>query len=130
MTWLLGILLTMLVVAIGLLIVSKIPGLGVEVDSFGIAIVAAIVFGVLNGLLGWLVDFFKWTVLLVPLAWVLNVIIFALAAALVQGFRLRNGILSAILGALALAIVNQIMFSLLGRAGVTAAAAVTSLSIG
>lgn len=130
MTWLLGILLTILVVAIGFLIVSKFPGLGVEVDSFGIAIVAAIVFGVLNGLLGWLVDLLRWTILLVPLAWLLNVIIFSLTAGLVQGFRLRNGIISAVLGALALAIVNQIMFSLLRRAGIAAAIAITGLSVG
>ncbi len=129
MTWLLGILVTILVVAIGFLIVSKLPGLGVEVDSFGIAIVAAIVFGVLNGLLGWLVDFLKWTILLVPLAWLMNVIIFSLTAWLVEGFRLRNGIISAILGALALSIINQVMFSLLGRAGVVSAA-ITTLSVG
>ncbi len=129
MTWLLGILVTILVVAIGFLIVSKLPGLGVEVDSFGIAIVAAIVFGVLNGLLGWLVDFLKWTILLVPLAWLMNVIIFSLTAWLVEGFRLRNGIISAILGALALSIINQVMFSLLGRAGVVSAA-ITTLGVG
>ncbi|MBE9028615.1 phage holin family protein [filamentous cyanobacterium LEGE 11480] len=130
MSWIIGILVTMVVVALGLLIVSKIPGLGVEVDSFGIAVVSAIVFGVLNGLLGWLVNFFNFTVLLAPLAWVLNVVIFGLAAWLVQGFRLRNGILSAVLGAIALAVINQIVFALLGKAGITAATAITSLSIG
>jgi putative membrane protein len=105
------------------------PGLGVEVDTMGIALTAAVVFGVLNGLLGWLVNFFNFTVFLAPLAWVLNVVIFGLAAWLVQGFRLRNGILSAVLGAIALAIINQIVFTLLGKAGVVAAAVATGVSL-
>jgi putative membrane protein len=129
MGWLFGILVTMIVVALGLLIISKIPGLGVEVDSMSIALISAIVFGVLNALLGWLVNFFNFTVFLAPLAWVLNVVIFGLAAWLVQGFRLRNGILSAVLGAIALAIINQIVFTLLGKAGVVAAAVATGVSL-
>lgn len=130
MSFLLTILVTTIVVALGLLLVSKIPGLGVEVDSIGIAITAAIVFGILNGLLGWLVAFFEFTRLLIPLAWLLNVVIFGLAAWLVQGFRLRNSWISAVLGAIALAIINQIIFALLGRAGIATATALTSLAVG
>lgn len=102
-----SLIITTLIVALGLLIISKLP-IGVEVDSIGIAVVSAIVFGLLNGALGWLVGFMKWTVVLWPLALVLNIIIFGLAAWLVQGFRLRNGIISAALGAFALAIVTQL----------------------
>jgi putative membrane protein len=112
MTWLIGIIVTMLVVAVGLLIISKIPGLGVEVDSMGIALTSAIVFGVLNGLLGWIGAVAKFTFILTPIAWVMNIVIFGLAAWLVQGFRLKNGILSAVLGALALSLLLQIASAL------------------
>jgi putative membrane protein len=118
MTWLIGIIVTMLVVAVGLLIISKIPGLGVEVDSMGIALTSAIVFGVLNGLLGWVGAAAKWTFILTPIAWVMNIVIFGLAAWLVQGFRLKNGILSAVLGALALSLLLQIASALLPQLGV------------
>jgi putative membrane protein len=102
-----SLIITTLIVALGLLIISKLP-IGVEVDSIGIAVISAIVFGLLNGLLGWLVAFMRWTIVLWPLALVMNIVIFGLAAWLVQGFRLRNGLISAALGAFALAIVTQL----------------------
>ncbi len=108
---------TTLIVALGLLIISRLP-IGVEVDSLGIALISAIVFGLLNGVLGWLVDFMKWTVFLWPLALVMNVVIFGLAAWLVQGFRLKNGIVSAALGAFALAIVTQLTKYLMVQVGI------------
>ncbi|MGV0028882.1 phage holin family protein [Phormidesmis priestleyi] len=42
-----------------------------------------------------------------------SIIIFSLAAWLVEGFRLRWGIGSAVIGAIALAIINFILFSIL-----------------
>jgi putative membrane protein len=118
MTWLLGILVTMIVVAAGLLIISKIPAIGVEVDSMGIALSAAVVFGVLNGLLGWIGGIAKATVILSPISWVMNIVIFGLAAWLVQGFRLRNGILSAVLGAFALSLLFSLARYLLPQVGI------------
>ncbi|MBD1892098.1 phage holin family protein [Trichocoleus sp. ST-U2] len=44
---------------------------------------------------------------------VLNAVIFGLAAWLVTGFRLRWGFWSALLGSLALSIVNSVLFHLL-----------------
>jgi len=41
----------------------------------------------------------------------------------VRGFRLRNGIISAVLGAIALSIINGLLFWLLGQTGVLPAAA-------
>ncbi|MEB3292382.1 MAG: phage holin family protein, partial [Synechococcales bacterium] len=90
MAWLIPLLVTLVVVTLSLLIISKLP-LGVEVDSLPIAFVSAIVFGILNALLSPLVNFFKWTILLFPIALVLNVIIFGLSAKLVEGFRLKWG---------------------------------------
>jgi putative membrane protein len=120
MGFLLGFVITTLVVALSLFIISKLP-IGVEIDTPGIAIVSAIVFGLLNGLLGWLVAFFKFTVILTPLALVMNVVIFGLAAWLVEGFRLKNGLISAALGAFALAIVTGIVNYVLNNVGLPAA---------
>jgi putative membrane protein len=118
MSWIIGILVTMIVVALGLLIISKIPAIGVEVDSMGIALTAAVVFGVLNGLLGWVGGIAKATVILSPISWLMNIAIFGLAAWLVEGFRLRNGILSAILGALGLSLIFSLARFLLPQVGI------------
>ncbi|MFM2430766.1 MAG: hypothetical protein RLZZ511_1979 [Cyanobacteriota bacterium] len=131
MGWLIGIVLTMIVVAIGLLVIAKIPGLGVEVDSLSIAVISALVFGVLNGVLGWLGALFKMTFILTPLAWVLNIVIFGLTAWLVQGFRLRNGWISAALGALALALITQLINFAIGPQGLgLTTAALSGLNVG
>lgn len=44
---------------------------------------------------------------------VLNAVIFGLAAAIVPGFRLRYGIWSALIGAIALSVINSLIFNLL-----------------
>jgi putative membrane protein len=43
---------------------------------------------------------------------------FALAAKLVEGFRLRWGVWSAIIGALALSFINSILFQILAQVGI------------
>lgn len=103
-----------LVTAISLIIISYIP-IGVEVDSFPKALISAIVFGLLNAFVRPALAFIT-----APVNWlsfglftlVLNAIIFGLAAWLVTGFRLRYGIISAFLGAIALTFVNSILFRL------------------
>jgi putative membrane protein len=113
-SFLIAFLITALVTAISLIIISRIPFLGVEVDSFGKALTAGIIFGILDGLLGWAGGSRILNFLTLGILWlVVNTIIFGLSAWFVQGFRLRNGILSAILGAIALSIVNGILFYLL-----------------
>lgn len=103
-----------IVTAVSLLLISKIPFLGIEVDGVSKALTAGVVFGVLNWVLGWIAGSTILNVLTLGVLWlVVNVIIFGLSAWLVQGFRLRLGILSAILGAIALTIINSILFKLL-----------------
>jgi putative membrane protein len=120
-SFLIGFLITALVTAISLLIISKIPFLGVEIDGVGKAILSAVVFGVLNGLLGWLGGSKILNVLTLGILWlVVNTIIFGLSAWLVEGFRLRNGIISAILGAIALTFINSVIFNLLQMTGLVA----------
>jgi putative membrane protein len=105
-----------LFITISLLIVSKIPLLGVEIDTFGKALISGAVFGVLNAVgqavLG-ATELLNW-VSLGLYGLILNTIVFGLAAKLVVGFRLRNGILSAILGAFFMAIVMSILGAILG----------------
>ena len=107
---------TWLVTSVSFFIISKLP-LGVEIDSFGKAMVSAAVFGLLNVLVQPLI-----TGLSLPLIWlsfglfmvVVNAIIFGLAAWLVDGFRLRHGVWSALIGAIALGFVNSFLFKVLG----------------
>ncbi|MBW4552395.1 MAG: phage holin family protein [Aphanocapsa sp. GSE-SYN-MK-11-07L] len=103
---------TAIVTAISLLIISKLP-LGIEIDSIWKAVVAAVVFGVLNAfvkpILFWLT--LPITIITVGIfALVLNAIIFAITAWLVDGFELRGGFLSAIFGTIALSIINGLIF--------------------
>ena len=103
------------VTAIALLLISKIPFLGIEIDSVGKALLAGVVFGILSWALGWMAGSKILNVLTLGILWlVVNTIIFGLSAWLIEGFRLRNGIISAILGAIALTFVNSVLFKLLG----------------
>ncbi len=115
MTFLIPFIIGVIITAISLLIISKIPFLGIEVDGVGKALLAGVVFGVLSWLLGWMAGSKILNVLTLGLLWlVVNTIIFGLSAWIIEGFRLRNGILSAILGAIALTFVNSILFKILG----------------
>ncbi len=112
------ILITLLVTAVGFFIVSKLPT-GVEIDSFGKAIVSAIVFGILNAfihpildILAFPINFLTFGLISGLFNLIFNAIIFGLAAALVKGFRLRWSILSAFLGAFVLAVFNSIVHHL------------------
>lgn len=104
-------LITWLVITACLLIVSYIPFIGVEIDSFGKAIIAGAVFGILNAIGHWLlVHLGLINMLSLGLfGLIINIIVFGLAAKLVEGFRLRHGIMSAVLGAFCMAIVLSIV---------------------
>lgn len=111
--------------ALILLLVAWLP-LGVEVESFPIALLAAVVIGLLGTLLifplkallalPWLITSLGG--LVTPVSWVFNwlitVILFGLAAWLIPGFRLRNGLVSAILGAVVYAVLSTVLLRLLG----------------
>ncbi|MEA5568142.1 phage holin family protein [Anabaena sp. UHCC 0399] len=110
-----GLIITWLVTAISFLIISRLP-IGVEIDNFGKALITAAVFGILNALLLPLLTLFTLPFIILTLGlffFVLNSIIFGLSAAIVPGFRLRYGFWSALLGSLALAIINSILLRLI-----------------
>jgi len=108
--------LTWLVTAVSFVIISKIP-IGVEIDNFNKALISAAVFGILNVLLRGVLEVVTlpaeviFSGFLVTL--VINAIIFGLSAWLVEGFRLRWGVWSALLGSMALSIVNELLVKIL-----------------
>lgn len=110
-----GLLISWIVTTISFLIISRLP-LGIEIDNVKKAIISAAVFGILNAILRPILFFFTFPFIILTFglfAFVLNAIIFGLAAFLVPGFRLRWGIWSALIGAIALTIINSLLFNLL-----------------
>ncbi|HLO47105.1 MAG TPA: phage holin family protein [Kamptonema sp.] len=108
-------LITWLVTSVSFFIISKLP-LGVEISSFQKAMISAAVFGLLNALVRPV-----FVALGLPFIWItfglftiiINAIIFGLAAWLVEGFWLRWGFWSALLGAIALGFINSLLYQVL-----------------
>jgi putative membrane protein len=118
-----GFLISVVVLAVSLLIISKIPPIGVEIDNPIKALLAGAIIGAFNGIWGFfpgvLRGFFAVISLgLIPL--IGSIIVFGLSAWLIEGFRLRYGIWSAILGAIALAIISSILNTILRSVGLIA----------
>ncbi|MFM7449286.1 MAG: phage holin family protein [Leptolyngbyaceae cyanobacterium] len=112
-------LITLVVNALTLLILSLIPPLGIEVKPLG-ALLGGAIIGLFNGIWSLFPQALRtFTAVLslgvIPL--IGAIIVFGLAAALVEGFRLRFGFWSLILGAISFAIVNSILFWLLRQTG-------------
>lgn len=112
-----GFLVTAIVIAVGLIILSYLP-LGVEVDSPWKALAAGIVLGVLQGAAqlvpGWMTLLPK-ILTLGLFSLIVSTILFGLAAWLVEGFRLKNGIWSALLGAIFISIFKSIALGILDK---------------
>lgn len=108
-------LITLLVTAVSLLIISKLPT-GVEIDSFNKALISAVAFGILNAVLRPILSFISTPITFITFGFftlIINAIIFGLAAALVTGFRLRWGFWSALIGSFALGVINSVIFHIL-----------------
>ena len=103
---------------------------GVELASFGTALWAAVLIGLLGTLLILplkLVLGPVWAItslggLISPVSflfnWIIAVILFGLAAWLIQGFRLKNGLISAVLGAVVYSVISSVVLRALGIADV------------
>ncbi|BAZ45745.1 hypothetical protein NIES4102_27710 [Chondrocystis sp. NIES-4102] len=114
-----AIVVSLIVSAVAFIIISKLPT-GVQVDSFQKALIAALVFGILNALLHPVLNllaapfnFLTFNIFRGVVTLVINGFIFGLSALLIKGFRLQWGIWSALIGSLALSIVNSIIYKLL-----------------
>ena len=115
--------------AVVLLVVGALP-LGVEMAGFGTALGAAVLIGLLGTLLTVplkLVFAPVWAVtslggLITPISflfnWLIAIILFALAARLMDGFRLRNGLFSAVVGAVVYSVISTVVIRVLGLADV------------
>lgn len=118
-----GLIITWLVTTISFIILTKLPT-GIEADDFSKAGIAALVFGLLNGITGWFLHSVILNVLSLGLVFLIgNTILFALAALLVKGFRLKWGIISAFIGGLGVTIINSILFKILTVVGILGTAA-------
>lgn len=119
-----GFLISVVVISISLFIISKLPT-GVEIDSPIAALVGGALIGAFNGLYYIFPNWFRGATAILSLGiipLVGSIIVFGLAAWLVEGFRLRWGIGSAILGAIALAIISSILNAILSATGLVPAA--------
>ena len=105
-----------IVMMVTFIILTLLP-LGIESDGLGRSAIAGLVFGLLNGLLGWFFNNIVVNVLTIGLAFLIgNTLLFGLSALIVKGFRLRWGIMSAFLGGLSTAVISGILFKLLAAA--------------
>ena len=108
-----------IVSASSLLLISQLP-VGVEIDTPAKAYTSAAVIGIVAalvrpilGLFFAIPNFLTFNIFSGVFTFIATVITFAIAASLVQGFRLRAGFWSAIVGALALSLVSNLIYSIL-----------------
>jgi len=124
LVWFLKLLLQWPVRAAILLLITRLP-IGVEMENFPIAVVSALVISLAGALLVWplrliLIPLKMVTTLggLIPVGflfeWLISTLLFGFTAWLIQGFRLRNGLFSAALGALAYSVLSFIALRSLG----------------
>jgi putative membrane protein len=107
-----------------LLLITRLP-IGVEMASFPIALVSALVISLAGTLLIWplrliLAPLKMVTTLggLIPVGflfeWLISILLFGFTAWLIQGFRLRNGLVSAALGSLSYSLISFFVLRALG----------------
>jgi putative membrane protein len=109
----LPLLLYWLLSAVSLLIVAHIVP-GFEVRGFGVALIASLVVGLVNGTLGFLLKVFTFPLTILTLGLfllVINALMLRFAALLVPGFVV-HGFLPAFLGAIVLALVHMVLRTL------------------
>lgn len=109
-----------IVTSISLLIISKLP-LGVEVDTPQKAFISAAILGIVTAVVRPILrlvfavpDLLTFNLLSGLFTFMIAVVCFSLAAWLVEGFRLRFGLWSAVLGAFTLTLINSLIYRLLG----------------
>ena len=99
--------------AVAVWLVSEIVP-GFVVDSLGAALIAAVVIGLVNATLGFVLKLvtFPFTVVTLGLVWlIINGLMLLVAAHFVPGFAI-SGFLAAFMGAIVLSIVNMILRTL------------------
>ena len=120
---LVSLLIAWLVTAVSLYLIALLSQFtGVEINDFKKALISAAVFGIVNALVRPILELISLPITLIFsgsfVSFIINVAMFALAAKLVVGFRLRWGFWSAVIGALALSFINSVLFEFLGQVGI------------
>lgn len=113
-----GFLVTAVVTAVSLLILSRLS-IGLDVDDVGSALLAALVLGLLNATLRPILGFLAFPITLLTFGLfsvVLNALVLYITAALVKGFHLR-GFIHAIIASILLGILNAVILWVLGLLG-------------
>jgi len=119
----LGFLISWLVMTLTFIILTKLPT-GIQADDLGKASIAAMVFGLLNSLTGWFIRSTLVNILSLGFVFLIgNTILFAVTAFLVPGFRLRWGLMSAVIGGLGTAVIYGALSKLLATFGIAASVA-------
>lgn len=106
-----------LVTASSLLIVAQLP-IGVEIDSTPKAFISAAVLGIIAavvrpilGLFFFIPNLLTFNLFSSVTTFVITAITFGITASVIQGFRLRLGIWSAVIGALTLSLVSNLIYN-------------------
>ncbi len=117
---LLGILLALVLAAVVIMIVSKL-NLGLTVDGFGPAIIAAAVIAIVGGLIYWLLGLLGITIGGDWLGAIINLIIAAVvlltAGRMLKGLKV-NGFVGALVAAIAIGVVTWLINWFLGLIGI------------
>lgn len=111
-----NILINWLLSALSLMIVAHVIR-GFDVTSFGTALIAAVVIGLVNATVGLFFKILTFPLTLVSLGvfwFVINALMLKLAAAFVPGFTIQ-GFLQAFFGAIVLSLVNVFLKAITGR---------------
>ncbi len=101
-----------LVTSVSLYVLSRLPT-GIESQGFGPSLVTGLVLGLLNATLRPLLGFFAFPITFITFglfSFVLNGIVFLIAATFVKGFGLRHGCLTALIGSILLSLLNALDF--------------------
>ena len=96
--------------AVGILIVTQILP-GIQVDSFGSALIAALVIGVVNVTAGLILKIVFFPFILLTLGtfyFLINGLMLKLSSAFVPGFRV-NGCATAVIGSILLTVINFLL---------------------
>ncbi len=104
-----------IVTTLSLLVISRIGLFGIEIENVGTALVFAVVLGLLNAVLRPILGFLSFPLLILSFGLFsvfINAAVFWLAANLVSGFELRRGCFSALIGPIALAVLNAVILSI------------------
>lgn len=101
----------LLVTALLMLVISRMP-VGIKIQSFPVALLAALVFGLVNALVKPIVFILSLPVTIITFGlfiFVINAFMFWLAAWLVPGFK-TSGFVSCLLGSLLLTVFQTIVY--------------------